>query len=62
MEPPGADLVEQGIRDLDGGHATVAALLVSIGSRRNAAPPRELPPALPQPQLRLDERVEEVAR
>ena len=34
MEPPGADLVGQGMRDLAAGHETLAALLVSIGARR----------------------------
>jgi hypothetical protein len=29
---PGADLVKQGAEDLDGGHESVEALLVSIGA------------------------------
>ena len=31
---PGADLIEEGLRDLAGGRETVAALLVAIGAPR----------------------------
>jgi hypothetical protein len=55
MELPGAELVEQGIRDLADGRETVEALLVSIGAARIAALGRDLPPALPDPELRLYE-------
>jgi hypothetical protein len=55
MELPGADLVEQGIRDLATGRETVEALLVSIGANRLAAVGVELPATLPDPELRLYE-------
>ena len=55
MEMPGAELVEQGIRDLSAGRETAEALVVSIGAPRLAALGRELPPTLPEPELRLYE-------
>jgi hypothetical protein len=55
MELPGAELVEKGVRDLADGRETVEALLVSIGASRIGALGRELPPALPEPELRLYE-------
>jgi hypothetical protein len=55
MDLPGADLIEQGIHDLAVGRETVAALLVSIGARRISALGRELPPTLPNAELRLYE-------
>ena len=53
MDLPGADLVEQGIRDLADGCETVEALLVSIGASRISALGRELPPTIDDPELRL---------
>jgi hypothetical protein len=55
VDKPGADLVEQGVRDLAAGVESVEALLVSIGARRLAAAGLELPPALRDPETRLYE-------
>jgi hypothetical protein len=55
MDLPGADLVEQGLRDLAAGRETVEALLVSIGRSRLAALGLELPPTLADPEIRLYE-------
>jgi len=55
VERPGADLVEQGVRDLGAGVESVEALLVSIAARRLSALGVELPGTLPDPELRLYE-------
>ena len=55
MELPGADLVEQGIRDLSVERESVEALLVSIAAPRLSALGRALPPTLPDAELRLYE-------
>jgi hypothetical protein len=55
VQLPGADLVDAGIRDLADGRETFEALLVSIGARRLGALGVDLPPTLPDPELRLYE-------
>jgi hypothetical protein len=50
---PGADLVKQGAEDLDGGHESVEALLVSIGAPRLQSVGVELPPPIPSPEHKL---------
>lgn len=63
---PGADLIEQGLRDLAGSHETEAALLVLIGAPRlqrlgveiPAAPSAwSAPPRDPSPEHRLYARL-----
>ena len=44
---PGADLIEQGLRDLEGGRATAEALLVAIGAPRLRALGLPVPHGLP---------------
>ncbi|HEY3039243.1 MAG TPA: hypothetical protein VGJ66_10930 [Pyrinomonadaceae bacterium] len=51
---PGEDLIEAGVRDLNGGRETIAALLVAIGSPRLRRLGLRLPEQLPQnPEHRL---------
>jgi hypothetical protein len=50
---PGAELVEQGLRDLEGGIESPEALLVSIGASRLEGVGIELPRRLPSPEHRL---------
>jgi len=51
---PGADLIEEGARDLRAGRETVAGLLVAIGAPRLRRLGIELPEVLPQnPEHRL---------
>jgi hypothetical protein len=52
---PGADLIEQGLRDLASGDETIAALLVSIGHPRLRRIGLEIPSPLPNPEHRLYE-------
>jgi hypothetical protein len=42
VELPGAELVEQGVRDLAAGVESVEALLVSIGAMKDPIPDAEL--------------------
>jgi len=55
MELPGADLVEKGVRDLGAGIESVEALLVSIGATRLRSAGLDVPPALPDADIRLYE-------
>lgn len=51
---PGEDLIEAGVRDLNEGRETIAALLVAIGSPRLRRLGLTLPEQLPQnPEHRL---------
>jgi len=51
---PGEDLIEAGVRDLQAGRETIAALLVAIGSPRLRRLGVELPEQLPlHPEHRL---------
>lgn len=50
---PGADLVRQGVSDLDAGRETPEALLVSIGAPRLRALGIALPQAIPDPEHKL---------
>ncbi len=50
---PGAELVERGLRDLAESRESVEALLVSIGATRLRALGLDVPPGLPEPELRL---------
>lgn len=50
---PGADLVRQGVEDLEGGRVTIPALLVSIGVSRLRAGGVSVPPPLPDASHRL---------
>ena len=53
---PGADLIEEGLRDLRENRETIAALLVAIGSPRLRRLGIELPDSLPEnPEHRLYE-------
>jgi hypothetical protein len=52
---PGAELVDQGIRDLDRGVESPEALLVSIGAPRLRRLGIDLPRAFPTPEHRLYE-------
>lgn len=52
-EPPGEDLVREGLRDLSSGVATPAALLVSIGAPRLRRLGIAVPSALPAPEHQL---------
>lgn len=54
---PGAELVEQGLADLERGLETVPALLVSIGAPRLAAVGIAIFSPLPRPEHRLYERL-----
>jgi hypothetical protein len=55
MTLPGADLIEQGLADLDRGVESVAALLVSIGAPRLTRLGLPVPAPLPSPEHRLYE-------
>jgi hypothetical protein len=51
---PGAELVRQGLEDLERGEVTIPALLVSIGARRLRRVLKEVPDvAIPDPEHRL---------
>lgn len=50
---PGADLVKQGAEDLDGGHESAAALLVSIGAPRPRPVGVKLSSPIPFPEHKL---------
>jgi hypothetical protein len=50
---PGADLVKQGAEDLDDGHESAEALLVSIGSPRLQSMGIDLPSPIPFPEHKL---------
>jgi hypothetical protein len=52
-EMPGGDLVRKGLRDLEQGHDTVEALLVSIAAPRLRASGVTVPNPLPEPEHRL---------
>ncbi len=56
-ELPGEDFVEAGVRDLERGVESVEALLVSIGAPRLHALGLFVPAPLPDPELRLYERL-----
>ena len=53
MELPGADLVEQGLRDLSAGVDSAEALLVSIGAPRLRGLGYELSRTIDDPETRL---------
>ena len=50
---PGADLVEQGLKDLERGIESVEALLVSIGAPRLTALGFDVPRPVHEPERRL---------
>lgn len=50
---PGADLIERGAADLDGGHESAEALLVSIGAPRLRSVGIELASPIPSPEHKL---------
>ena len=50
---PGADLVKQGAEDLDAGHESAEALLVSIGAPRLRSVGIELSSPIPSPEHKL---------
>jgi len=51
---PGGDLIERGLRDLEGGRETEAALLVSVGAARLKAAGVPAPhPTFDNPERRL---------
>jgi len=50
---PGADLVKQGIEDLDSGRESIKALLVSIGAPRLRSLGIELPHSITSPEHKL---------
>ena len=52
---PGADLVQRGVADLDAGHESVEALLVSIGAPRLRTVGIDLPAPIASPEHRLYE-------
>lgn len=55
---PGEDLIAQGIRDLEQGHETVAALLAAIGAPRLRRIGFALPSNIPStPEHRLYEKL-----
>jgi hypothetical protein len=54
---PGGDLVVQGVADLRDGVESVPSLLVSIGAPRLRALGLDVPPATPDPEHRLYERL-----
>ena len=56
---PGEDLVAKGIADLSRQIESVEALLVSIGAPRLTRIGFSVPPALPNPERRLYERLAE---
>lgn len=50
---PGADLVQRGVADLDAGHESAEALLVSIGAPRLRSAGIEMPTPIPSPEHKL---------
>jgi hypothetical protein len=50
---PGADLVQRGVEDLDAGHESVEALLVSIGAPRLRSAGIEVSVPIASPEHRL---------
>jgi hypothetical protein len=54
---PGGDLVAKGLRDLELGHETVEALLVSIGAPRLRDAGLDVPGALQDAEHRLYEKL-----
>lgn len=50
---PGGELIAAGLRDLGEGIESVPALLVSMASRRLRGLGFDVPPPLPDPELRL---------
>ncbi len=50
---PGADIVSEGLRDLDRGHESVPALLVLIGAPRLRRLGLTVPPGVANPEHRL---------
>jgi hypothetical protein len=50
---PGADLIKRGTEDLDGGHESAEALLVSIGAPRLRSMGIELSSPIPAPEHKL---------
>jgi hypothetical protein len=50
---PGANLIERGVEDLDDGHESAEALLVSIGAPRLRSVGIELPSPIPFPEHKL---------
>jgi hypothetical protein len=52
---PGADLVQRGVADLDAGHETVEALLVSIGAPRLRTVGIHVPAPIASPEHKLYE-------
>jgi hypothetical protein len=56
-ELPGADLVHEGIADLEQGIESIPALLVSIGASRLARAGIEVRRPIEEPELRLYERL-----
>lgn len=50
---PGADLIEQGIEDLERGVESIEALLVSVGAPRLTSLGVQLPDPFPDPEHRL---------
>lgn len=54
---PGGDLIEEGLRDLDHGLASTAALLVSIGAPRLRRLGFSIERPIPGPEMRLYERL-----
>ena len=52
---PGADIVSQGIEDLERGVESVESLLVSIGAPRLSRLGFPVPSTIPSPELRLYE-------
>lgn len=50
---PGADLIRQGVEDLDGGRESAEALLVSIGAPRLRSVGVDLPETISSPEHKL---------
>jgi hypothetical protein len=50
---PGADLVQRGLADLDGGHESAEALLVSVGAPRLRSAGIEISAPIPSPEHKL---------
>ncbi len=50
---PGAELIERGLADLARSAETIPSLLVSVGAPRLRSLGFDVPPALPEPELRL---------
>lgn len=51
--PPGADLIERGVADLEAGVTSIESLLVSIGAARLRAAGFPIGDAIPDPERRL---------